>query len=572
MAKDTRRPGLDAWIPGWASLRGVSPDTLSREIAAGLSIAAVAIPIALAYAALTGVPLQVGLYASILPMVAYALFGPSRYLIVGPDTATCLLVASALTSLGMHDPEERAAAASALALIAGVGFGLAAVARLGFIANLLSRPILVGYLTGVAATLLVSQISSFTGVHLRSEGPIFRPIVEIIQRNAEIHGLTLLLGVGLFVVLRLLKAVAPRLPGPAIVVAGAILLSWAFDLKSRGVDVIGHIPSGLPAPHLPEVSGKLASLGLSALGLLFVSFASGILTARSFGEKVGVHSDANLELRGFAAANIVAGLFQGFAVTGADSRTAVNLASGGGRTPVAPVAAAVVLAIVVTVLTAPLTLLPQAALAAVLASAALGLVDWSAFGRLAKIDWTELVFALVAMAGVIWVGVLQGVFLAVAVTFAHLLQLAARPRHVRLGTLAGRPGLYSFDRHEDAQPLKNGVALRFEASLLFINAEYFRDCAQGALDATPDAQWFLLDAEAMPYADSSALEVLEALKTALEARGVRLIIASAHGRFLQAIQRSGLADSLSPDGLHPNLDAAIAAAERQTSAAPPRTG
>jgi sulfate permease, SulP family len=566
MAKDTRRPSLDAWMPGWAGLRSVSPDALPREIAAGLSIAAVAIPIALAYAALTGVPLQVGLYASIFPMVAYALFGPSRYLIVGPDTATCLLVGSALTSLGMHDPQERAAAAGALALIAGVGFGLAAVARLGFIANLLSRPILVGYLSGVAVTLLVSQLSSFTGVAIRSDG-LIRPIIEIVRRSSEIHWLTVALAVGFFVLLQALKAGAPRLPGPAIVVAGAILLSWALDLKGRGVDVIGAIPSGLPLPHLPLVSAKLANLGLSALGVLFVSFASGILAAKSFGEKVGARSDPNLELRGFAVANVVAGLFQGFAVTGAASRTAVNLAAGG-RTPVAPIAAAVVLAIVVSVLTAPLTLLPQAALGAVLASAALGLFDLNGFGRLAKIDWTELGFALVAMGGVIWVGVLQGVFLAVAVTFAHLLQLAARPKHVKLGAMPGQPGLYSLDRYPDARPLQHGVAFRFESSLLFINAEYFRECAQEALDTTPDARWFLLDAEAMPFADSSALEVLETFKAALEARGARLIIASAHGRFLQAIQRSGLADSLSPDGVHPNLDAALAAAARQASDAP----
>lgn len=561
MAHDKRPSGLDAWIPGWASLRGVSLDALPQEIAAGLSIAAVAIPIGLAYAALTGVPLQVGLYASIFPMVAYALFGPSRYLIVGPDTATCLLVGSALTALGLHGPEERAAAASALALIAGVGFGLAAVARLGFIANLLSQPILIGYLTGVAVTLLVSQISAFTGVHIRSEG-LFRPIFEIARRSAEVHWLTLGLGAGLFVLLLVLKAAAPRLPGPAIVVAGAILLSWALDLQGRGVEVIGHIPSGLPLPEFPQVSEKLTHLGLAAVGLLFVSFASGILTARSFGERIGVHSDPNLELRGFAAANIFAGLFHGFAVTGADSRTAVNLASGGGRSPVAPIAAAAVLVVVATVLTAPLTLLPQAALGAVLASAALGLVDLGAFRRLARIDWNELAFALVAMGGVIWVGVLQGVFLAVVVTVIHLMRLAAQPRHTKLGLLPGQPGLHSLSRNPNARPPEDGVAFRFEASLLFINAEYFRECAQMALMGAPAARWFLLDASSMPYADASALEALEAFRVALEAKGVQLFIVGARGRFRRAIRRSGLIDRLGPDHIFSDLASAFAAARR----------
>src|SRR4030095_11010305 len=231
-----------------------------------------------------------------------------------------------------------------------------------------------------------------------------------------------------------LKLFSPKLPGPAIVVAAAILLSWLLDLKSQGVAVIGAIPRGPPAPQIPEVTARYADLGISALSLFFVSFASGILTARSFGEKLGVNNDANLELRGFAAANIVAALFQGFAVTGADSRTAVNVASGG-RTPAAPIAAALVLIIVVTALTAPLTLLPEAALGAVLASAALGLVDFKAFVRLAQIGPQELVFALVAMVGVIWVGVLQGVFLAIAVTFVHLLSLVARPLSSPMGSL-----------------------------------------------------------------------------------------------------------------------------------------
>ena len=558
MADEARRlaPG-PGWIPGWTSLRSVTPSALPREIAAGVSVAAVAIPVGLAYAALMGIPPVYGLYASIFPMVAYALFGPSRYLIVGPDTATCLLAASALTALGMQGAEQRTEGAAALALVAGVGFALAGVARLGFIANLLSRPILVGYLGGVALTLLISQIGSFTGMKVEAPG-LVRPMVEIVRRSAEIHWLTLGLAVGLFAALQLLKHLTPRLPGPAIVVAGAIVLSWWLDLQAHGVAVIGAIPSGLPAPRIPEVSGKLADLGLSALGLLFVSFASGMLTARSFGEKLGVSGDANLELRGFAAANIVAGLLHGFAVTGADSRTAVNLASGG-RTPVAPIAAALVLMVVLTALTAPLTLLPQAALGAVLASAALGLVDVRAFVRLARIGRQELVFALVAMAGVIWVGVLQGVFLAIAVTFIHLLGIVAWPRNARLGSLPDRPNLVSMDRHPDARPPDGGVAFNFEASLLFVNADFFRERALAALAATPGARWFVLDASAMPYADSTAVEALETLRRHLDGLGVRFVIATPHGRVREVIGRAGLIDALGAGAVFPSVEAALAA-------------
>lgn len=548
-------PAAHDWVPGWTALRGLSMADLPREAAAGLSIAAVAIPVGLAYAALTGVPPAVGLYASIFPMVAYAFFGPSRYLVVGPDTATCLLVGSILTTLGLHAVGERSAAAAGLALVAGVGFGIAAIGRLGFIASLLSRPILVGYLVGVALTLLVSQIPSFTGVDIQSRG-LLRPIVEVFHRSGEVHLLTLALRVGLFVALRTLHVVAPRLPGPAIVVAAAILLSWIFDLRSHGLAVIGAIPSGLPLPQLPPLDMRLVELGLPALGLLLVTFSSGILTARSFGEKLSIHNDANLELRGFAAANVVAGLFQGFAVTGADSRTAVNLASGG-RTPVAAISAALTIALVVTVLTAPLTLLPQAALGAVLASAALGLIDLLALRRLWRLDRYEFAFALVAMGGVIWVGVLQGVFLAIAATFAHLLQLAARPRHSLLGWTDADRGLVSLEHHPAARPPPGGVVFLFESSLLFVNASYFGLSARQALDDTPDARWFILDATSIPYADSTAMQTLIEFKAALEARGVRLILAGAHGLFRQAIERSGLADSLGPANIFADAHAAL---------------
>ena len=554
------------WLPGLSSLLGLEARAIPRELAAGLSIAAVAIPVGLALAALMGLPPVYGLYASIFPMLAYALFGPSRFLIVGPDTATCLVVASALTSLGWHDPAERMMAASGLALIAGVGFGLASLARLGIIANLLSRPILVGYMGGVALTLLISQISSFTGVSVEAPG-LLRPIVELMRRSAEIHWLTVALAIGLFLAMQALRVFAPRAPGAAIVVGVAILLSWGFDLQSHGVAVIGSIPTGLPAPSIPDVKGNLAELMMSALPLILLSFVSGAMTVRSFGQKLGVTNDANLELRGFAAANLAAGLFQGFPVTGADSRTAVNL-SAGGRTALAPIAASLLLVLVVTVLTAPLTLMPQAALGAVLASAALGLVDVKAFGQLARIGRSELVFALVAMAGVIWVGVLQGVFLAIIVTFVHLLGLAARPRNSRMGWIAGQADMVTLDRHPEAQPPADGVVFIFEASLIFVNADYFRERALAELSALPGARWFVLDASGIPYADSTAIATLLDLAETLRSRGVHFTIAGGHGRAREVLTRAGVMSALSDDSLHRTTSAAIEAMRALSASRP----
>ena len=275
-------PSTRDWVPGWTALRGLSVADSPREASAGLSVAAVAIPVGLAYAALTGVPPVVGLYASIFPMVAYAFFGPSRYLVVGPDTATCLLVASILATLGLHGAADRAAGAAALALVAGVGFAIAAVARLGFVASLLSRPILVGYLFGVALTLLVSQIPSFTGVALQGRG-LIGPIVEVLRRANEVHALTLVVGIGLFIALRVLHAFAPRFPGPALVVAAAILLSWGFDLRSHGVAVIGAIPprvAASPFATVRQLPGGARDAGARpAAGQFFERNP----TARSFG-------------------------------------------------------------------------------------------------------------------------------------------------------------------------------------------------------------------------------------------------------------------------------------------------
>jgi high affinity sulfate transporter 1 len=519
-------------------------------------VAAIAAPVGLAYAALIGVPPVIGLYASLMPTAAYALFGPSRYLIVGPDTATCLLVASAVTTLGLRDPAQRATAAAALALVAGVGFAVAALLKLGFVANLLSRPILVGYLAGVALTLLVSQIGAFTGVDIQTYG-LLRPIAEITRRASEINAPTLALAAGLFLALRLLKAFAPRWPAPAIVVAAAIALCWTLDLPARGVAVIGAIPRGLPGLSFPGFNVHLPELGLSALGLLLVSFCSGILTARSFGQALGERDNADLELRGFAAANIAAGLFQGFPVTGADSRTAVALAAGG-RTPLVAIAAAAVIAMVLTFLTKPLTWLPQAALGAVIASAALGLLDLKAFARLWRIDRGEFTFAVVAMAGVIWLGVLQGVFLAIAVTLVRLLELAMWPRCGVYGLLEdGR--LVSRMRHPEARLPADGVIFGFQASLLFVNADFFLERAEAALAETPDARWFILDAQAIPLGDTTGMDALSELKRRLDRRGVRLLIASAQGRFRKIVETSGVMDSLGPGARYPSPGAALSA-------------
>ncbi len=551
---------ITRWIPGLASIAVLPRSAIPREIAAGISVAAVAVPIGLAYAKLVGVPPEVGLYASIFPTLAYALFGASsRYLIVGPDTATALLLGTTITGLGVVALDARAPAAAGLTLLVGLACLVASKLRLGFIANLVSRPVLVGYLAGVSLTLFVTQLPSITHVGLRSPG-LFRPFIELVRRATEIHWPSLALALGLFVLLRALKRFTPRVPGPAVAVLLALLLSGLLGFRERGFATIGALPAGLPSPQLPTFAGDSAQLALSVAGLLVVSFASGILTARAFGQRIGAGNDPNRELAGFGAADIAAGLFQGFAVTGADSRTAVALSSGG-RSALVGLAAAGAIMLVVTLLTGPLALLPDAALGAILLSAAVDLFDAKSFRRLARIDWYEFAFAAVAAAGVIWLGVLQGVFIAVLLTLAHLVRLVSRPRDRIMGRMPGSGVLVSTSRYPDAIRPKQIVVFLFEASLLFLNADYFRQRTLAALSAEPDAKWLVIDASAMLHADTGAVDALEALKQELDRKGVVLLLGGGHGDFCDILERSGLTDLIGRDRVFASPGEALAAAE-----------
>jgi sulfate permease, SulP family len=548
------------WIPVFSSIGQIRRSDIPGELSAGLSVAAIAIPIALAYSKILGVPTEAGLYATIAGGLAYAIFGhASRYLIVGPDTATCLVLAAAITTLGFHSPEDRAAAAAGLTLLAGIAFICASLLRLGFIASLISKPVLVGYLAGVSATLAIGQLSSITRVPLTEPG-LLRPIYELATRESEIHWPSLLAGIATFILLRMLKRRAARLPGPAIAVIAAIALSFIFDLRAHGLSTIGDIPAGLPALRIPSIGGDPIEVAMATVGLLIVSFSSGILTARAFGAHLGFRNDVNQELAGLGISNIAAGLFQGFAITGADSRTAVGLNSGG-KSALVGIFAAAVAALVATVLTAPLSLLPEAVLGAILLSAAVDLCDVKAFRALARVGRSEVIFAVIATAGVIWIGVLQGIFFAVLLTILHLLQLAARPPSFLVGRDPDSGSLVTLRRRPDAVQPKAIAIFLFESSIFFLNADWFDTSVTKALASRPDARWLVLDASAMMHADSDTVDAIGKLKEALNARGIRFMLGGGHGRFWAVLLRSGLADLIGPDMIFATPELALLAAE-----------
>jgi sulfate permease, SulP family len=532
---------------------------LSADLMAGLSVAAVALPTAIAYPEIAGLPPQAGLYAAILPAVGYALFGPSRQLMIGPDTATTVMLASALVALGIVDPGQRVAAAAALAVAVGLCCLVAGFFRLGFIANFLSRPVLMGFLSGVALDLLVKQLGRLTAVPIKAGG-LVPPLIELASKLDRVNPTTLMVGLGIFVVLRLLHRFAPRFPAPLLAIAIGVLSALAFDLGSRGVQLVGAIPDAWPVFALP-LPGPVAidDFILGALSILLVSFGSGIVTARSFGAKNHYQVDANRELIGFGAANIASGLFGGFPVSSSDSRTAVNDAVGG-RSQLAGLAAAAGLLGAVLFLGELLAYLPAAALGAVIASAAIDLTDLRGFMALWRLSRIEMAIALIALAGVMSLGILTGVVVAIGATMAHLLWLASNPRDALLGRIPGHDGLYKLHRHPDAAPIPGLVIYLPQAALLFFNVEYvMRRLLKSARRLHGPGTWLILDGIAMNYLDTTAVAALEDVRADLARRGIAFGIADLHRHPRETIERAGLAERIGADMLFDSAEQAVAA-------------
>jgi high affinity sulfate transporter 1 len=548
---------VETIFPIWADLRRYRREWLADDFLAGIGIAAIAIPIGIAYPALAGLPPVTGLYATIFPLVAYALFGSSRQLVVGPDTAASTVLASALILLSADTVGERVALASSLAVLVGVVCLLANRLRLGFIADFLSHPILVGYLCGIALALFASQIGRFTGMAIGTSGFI-RPFVEVARRTDEIHWPTLALAAGLFILLRIMRFATPRVPGPLVAVALSIAVSITLDLSRQGVALVGEIATGLPTVVLPDLRGMASEeFALSAIGIFVVSFISGIVTARSFAARNRYRIDADRELIGFGAANIAAGLFGGFPVAGADSRTAINDTLGG-KTQVAGLVAAVTLAFSLLFLSRLMVDLPLAALGAVLASAAVDLFDYRALIRIWRINRIEFVLALVAILGVVAFGVLSGIIVAVFATLIWLVGAAARPRDALLGRIQGRDGFYKLHRYAEARSVPGVVIYLLQGPLVFFNCDYLRNRIRWILGRVPvETRHFILDASASNLLDSTGAVALSEIAADLTRRGITFSIAELHHRPRMLLERAGFFDQVGHDHVFDKLEHAL---------------
>ena len=419
---------IEKWVPGLHVLRTYKKEWLQSDLIAGVSVAAVAIPIGIAYAQLAGFSPVAGLYSCILPAIAYAIFGTSRQLVVNPDSAACAIIAATIAPMAAAGSERYADLSVVLAILAGLVCIGAGIARLGVVADFLSRPILTGYLNGIALSIIVGQLDVICGFAVASSG-FFKTLFDTVSRLSETHFPTLMVGLGLFILLRLLKRVLPKIPAPLVAVVLGIAAVYFLDLVPKGVGIVGDVPSGFPVPAVPDVAfGDLAGLLPGAFTIALISFCSMMPTARGFATKNGYSIDPNQDLIALGVADVASGLTRGFAVSGADSRTAVADASGG-KTQVTSIAAALAITFVLFFLTKPLSYLPTAALAAILISSAIGLFDLASLKRYYKVSKPEFRHSLVAMLGVMTIGVLPGILIAVGLALLKLvLHLVAPTR------------------------------------------------------------------------------------------------------------------------------------------------
>ncbi|WP_018185316.1 SulP family inorganic anion transporter [Kaistia granuli] len=531
-------------LPLPAGLSGYRFAWLPRDISAGLAVAAVGLPSAIAYPAIAGLPPETGIYASIAPLVAYAFFGPSRQLIVGPDAATMTVLAATLVAVTAGLPAgstvDRVGIAAILALGVGVLCLLAWILRLGVLANFLSRPILTGFFIGISFSILVGQIGRFTGVDIDSEG-LLRPLLELIRKAGSIHWPSLILALGMFGLLQIVRITRFPVPGPILVVVLSVLLSALFNFEGHGIAIVGDIPKGLPSLTLPSLAGlPLRTLALGAAAIFLVSYGAGIITARSFGAKAGTSVDPNRELVGFGSANIAAGLFGAFPVTASDSRTAVNL-NVGGRSQLTSIIAAMTLIATLLFLGPALRIIPIPALGAILAATAINMIDLAGMRQLWRVSRVEFVFALIAMWGPIGLGVLNGVVIAIGATLVYLLRKLMFPRDTLLGRVAGRDGFYKLHRTPEARPVPGLAVCLIQGSLLFFNTDYVAARLRAIADGLPaDTRWLLIDASAIPQIDSSAAAMLGEVCGELRQRGIRLGLAELHSDAREMLRRAGV--------------------------------
>ena len=548
---------LQQAVPVSGELPDYRPKTARRDVLAGVTVAALALPSGMAYAEVAGLSPVYGLYALLLPAVLYTLLGSSRQLIVGPEGAISALVGAAVLPLAAAGSTEASELAGMLALLVAACFLLAWVIRLGWLADYFSRPVLVGYIHGVAIVLVCGQLGKLLGLDIDASEPIGQ-VVEVVRELADVSGTTLLVGAIALGALVAARFLAPRLPASLIVVVAAIAVSWAIDLADRGVAVVGAIPSGLPNVTVPTPPlADVATLVPAAIGIFLVSFADGILTARTFAGKRNQHIRANQELLAFSGMSAAAGITQGFPLGASGSRTAVNDQMGA-RTQIAGLVAAAAIALVLLFLTTPMSYLPSAVLGAVIVSAAIGLVDPVAWRGLAAVSRFEVGLAATTTVGVAVLGVLQALAIAVALSVVDVVRRSAQPHDAVLGWV-DRLGRYAnVELHSSARVTPGVVVYRLDDRLFFANARYVKGRVREAVRGAPEpARWLVFDAESVAHVDATGTETVGELTAELDRDGVGLVVARMKPYVQEGLSAAGAARRIGEDRFFPTVRAAV---------------
>lgn len=536
------RRGWSRWIPGLRMLWYYEPSWFRHDFLAGLVLTAMLVPVGIAYAEASGVPGIYGLYATIVPLIAYALFGPSRILVIGPDSALAAVILAVILPLSEGDPQRAVVLASMMAIVSGLVCIAAGIARLGFVTELLSKPIRYGYMNGIALTVLLSQVPKLLGFSVKADGPL-QQVQAII--DGVLAGRTNLvafgIGAGALILILVLRRF-PRVPGILLAVVGATLLVGALDLGTNaGVVVLGPSPQGLPELALPLIRyDDLMPVLMGGVAVALVSFADTSVLSRTYSARMGQPVDPNQEMVGLGVANLAAGFFQGFPISSSSSRTPVAEAAGA-RSQLTNVVGAVAIALLLVSAPELLRNLPGAALAAVVIAAAIGLIEVADLRRIYRIQQWEFWLSMACFAGVVVLGAIEGIALAILIAVIEFLWDGWRPYSAVLGRVDGVKGYHDITRYPNARRVSGLVLLRWDAPLFFANAELFQDRVLDAAATSPTpVHWVVVAAEPVTSVDVTAADMIAELDDKLNALGIEFCFAEMKDPVKDKLKRFGL--------------------------------
>ncbi|WP_310355842.1 SulP family inorganic anion transporter [Paraburkholderia strydomiana] len=546
------------WLPGLTMLRTYRLNWLPNDLAAGLVLTTMLIPVGIAYAEASGVPGVYGLYATIVPLLAYAVFGPSRILVLGPDSALAAPILAVVIATAGSDPSRAIAIASMMAIVSGLFCIVMGLLRLGFVTELLSKPIRYGYMNGIALTVLISQLPKLFAVSFDDRGPL-RDLLSLGAAivDGKTNWYSFAVGVGSLALILLLKRF-DKVPGILIAVVVATLSVIVFDLDSRGVKVLGKIPQGLPSFALPTIGdADPIKILLGGCAVALISFADTSVLSRTFAARFHTHVDPNQEMVGLGAANLAAGFFQGFPISSSSSRTPVAEAAGA-RTQVTGVVGAVAVAILLIAAPNLMRYLPNSALAAVVIAAALGLFEFADLGRIFRIQQWEFWLSIVCFVGVAVFGAIPGICIAIVIAVIEFLWDGWRPHYAILGRVEHLRGYHDIERYPHALRIPGLLLFRWDAPLFFANAELFQECLLEAVDTSPTpVRTIVVAAEPVTSIDVTSADMLRELTRTLGKRDIELHFAEMKDPVRDKLRRFEMSDVLGDAQFHPTVGSAV---------------